>query len=244
MQMKSIILLVALTALFFAGCSLNENPDKIIKKSIAFYGMDKIDGKTIDFDFRDKHFKVKFDDDDFFFESTFKDDSLGSIKDQLSNHGFVREQNGLVVALSEKDSIKYAESLNSVVYFAFLPLKLKDGAVKAEYLRTVQVKGKAYHQIEVSFESEKGGSHHDDIFYFWFDEKDSSMDYFAYSEGGNRFRAINGLVKSSNDLYLQNYINLENKSEEKTALKDYHILFEQDKLNVLSEIILKKLTVK
>jgi len=243
MQMKFSILLVALTTLFFAGCSLDENPNKIIRKSIAFYGMDKLDGKTIDFDFRNKHFKVKFDDDDFFYESTFKDDSLGSIKDQLSNHGFIREQNGLVVALSQKDSTKYAESLNSVVYFAFLPLKLKDDAVKAKYLRTVQVKGKSYHQVEVSFKPEKGGSHHDDVFYFWFDEKDSSMDYIAYSEGGNRFRAINGLVNSG-ELYLQNYINLENKSDEKTPLKDYHILFEQDKLNTLSEITLENLVVK
>lgn len=244
MQMKFFILVITLTALFFAGCSPGANPDKIIKKSIAFYGMNKVEGKTVDFDFRDKHFKVMLDDEDFFYESTFKDDSLGLIKDQLSNHGFVREQNGLVVALSEKDSIKYATSLNSVVYFAFLPLKLKDDAVKSKYLRTVQVKGKAYHQLEVSFKPEKGGSHHDDVFYFWFDEKDSSMDYFAYSEGGNRFRALKGLVKANDGLYLQNYLNLENKNEEKAQLKDYHILFEQDKLNVLSEVTLENVTIK
>ncbi len=243
MEKKLSILFIAFAALFLASCSSGGNANSIIKKSIAFYGMDELDGKTIDFDFRERHFTVKFNKGDFFYESTFKDDSLGLIKDQLSNHGFVREQNGLVVPLSQKDSVKYAEALNSVVYFAFLPLKLKDDAVQTKFLQSVQVKGKEYNQIEVSFDTENGGSHYDDIYYYWFDAKDSSMDYFAYSKGGNRFRAKNGLI-SSDGLHLQNYINLESDSTEKRDLKDYYILFEQDKLNTLSHITLENLRVK
>lgn len=237
------ILFVAFASLFLAGCSGGGNANSIITKSIAFYGMDELDGKTIEFDFREKHLTVKFNKGDFFYESTFKNDSMGLVKDQLTNHGFVREQNGLVVPLSQKDSVKYAEALNSVVYFAFLPLKLKDDAVKAKFLRTVQVKGKEYNQIEVGFDGANAGNHHNDIFYFWFDAMDSSMDYFAYAEGGNRFRAIDGLI-DSNGLYLQNYINLENANNEKKELKDYHILFEQDKLRTLSYITLQNLSVK
>ncbi len=242
MQNKLSIVLVAITLFLLTACSFGENANGIIKRSIAFYGMDKLDGKTIDFDFREKHFTIKLNKGDYFYESTLKD-SLGMVKDQLSNHGFVREQNGLVIALSQKDSIKYAESLNSVVYFALLPLKLKDKAVKAKFLRTVQVKGKEYQQVEVSFGDKDGGSHHDDIFYFWFDAKDSSMDYFAYSKGGNRFRAIDGLI-NTDGIYLQNYINLENKRDLKKDLKDYHILFEQDKLSTLSHITLENLSIK
>lgn len=242
MQKNLLIVLVAITVFTLSACSLGENADSIIKKSIAFYGMDKLDGKTVDFDFREKHFTIKLNKDEYFYESTFKD-SLGLIKDQLSNHGFVRAQNGLVVPLSQKDSIKYAESLNSVVYFALLPLKLKDKAVNAKFLRTVPIKGKDYHQVEVSFDDENGGSHHDDVFYFWFDTKDSSMDYFAYGKGGNRFRAINGLV-NSNGVYFQNYINLENKAAIKKDLKDYYTLFEQDKLTTLSQITLTNLSIK
>lgn len=204
--------------------------------------MDKLEGKKVSFDFRGKHFEIKQNKGDYFYQSTIKDSS-GVTKDQLSNHGFVREVNGLVTPLSEKDSIKYAESLNSVVYFAFLPLKLQDDAVNAKYLRSVQVKGKEYNQIEVTFDKENGVSHNDDTFYFWFDAKDHSMDYFAYSKGGERFRAINGLIKNGN-FYFQNYLNLENKTPRDKPLKDYHILFEQDKLNVLSEIILENLKVE
>ncbi|WP_017260110.1 DUF6503 family protein [Pedobacter arcticus] len=242
MQKKLSIVLVAITVFILNACSMGESADSIIKKSIAFYGMDKLNGKTVDFDFREKHFTIKLNKGEYFYESSFKD-SLGLVKDQLSNHGFVREQNGLVVPLSQKDSIKYAESLNSVVYFALLPLKLKDKAVNAKFLRTVPIKGDDYHQVEVGFDDKNGGSHHDDIFYFWFDAKDSSMDYFAYSKGGNRFRAINGLI-NSNGIYLQNYTNLENKGDLKKDLKDYYTLFEQDKLTTLSQITFKNLSIK
>ena len=70
------------------------------------------------------------------------------------------------------------------------------------------------------------------------------MDYFAYSKGGNRFRAINGLQKVGEKYYFQNYNNFEYKGNEKVALSDYHILFEQDKLTKLSEIDLENITSK
>ncbi|WP_442794374.1 DUF6503 family protein [Pelobium manganitolerans] len=231
----------AVFACTLLGC-FGENANKIIDKSIAFYGMDKIEGKTIEFDFREKHFKVKKHKGNFYYESSYRDDSLGLVKDKLSNHGFAREVNGRLMPLSGKDSVKFAESLNSVVYFAFLPLKLKDEAVQAKFLRTVQIKGSDYLQVEVTFAKENGGDHYDDTFYFWFDARDKSMDYFAYSKGGDRFRAGNGLIRDKG-LYLQNYVNLENKNPEKTALKDYYKLFEQDKLSTLSYIELRNLKV-
>lgn len=240
MQKKYPVLFIAVAVWVMSACSFGENANSIIRKSIAFYGMDKLNGKTVEFDIKEKHFTVKFNKDGFFYESAFKDDSLGLIKDQLSNHGFTREQNGLTTPLSQKDSVKYAQSLNTVVYFTFLPLKLKDENVRAKFLRTVQVKGKAYNQIEVTFDTK---DNQNDIFYFWFDAKDNSMDYFAYSREGNRFRAINGLVNSGS-LYLQNYVILENKSTKKTALKDYYILFEQDKLSTLSHIDLENVSIK
>ncbi len=239
---KKYLLGVVLFALFATGCSSNPGVNNIINKSIAFYGMDKLDGKTIDFDFREKHFTVQLKGGNFVYQSSFTD-SIGSIKDRLTNDGFTRERDGQAVKLSSKDSTKFSESLNSVIYFAFLPLKLKDKAVNAKFLRSVPINGKTYNQVEVTFGKQEGGSHFDDVFYYWFDAKDHSMDYFAYSKGGNRFRALNGLV-SSGDLYLQNYINLEAPEDDKRDLKDYHVLFEQDKLIKLSEITLKNLEVK
>ena len=68
-------------------CSCSQKPDaqEIIDKSIAFYGMDKLDQKIISFDFREKHFLVKLNGGNYYYESTFTTDSLGKVVDQLSN---------------------------------------------------------------------------------------------------------------------------------------------------------------
>lgn len=230
-------------ALAISSCNQKPDAQKIINQSIAFYGMDKIEGKTISFDFRKKHFEVQFKEGNYLYESTFSSDSLGQIKDQLSNKGFVREIIGLITPQTEKDSLKHAEAINSVVYFAFLPLKLNDPAAKKNYLNTVKIKEKTYHQIEVSFASENGGSHFDDVFYYWFDIEDASLDYLAYSAGGNRFRSFKSSLNSEG-LTLQNYINYQSKEGEKTPLKDYPQLFEKNQLEKLSEIVLENLMVK
>ncbi|OAQ38840.1 hypothetical protein A5893_12405 [Pedobacter psychrophilus] len=244
MQKNQFFLSVIIASLGFSACNLKPSPQKIVDKSIHFYGMDELDNKVLEFDFRQSHFSIDLNDKDWFYQRSFTDSVLGKVKDQLSSRGFVREVNGLINPLSNKDSLKYAESVNSVAYFALLPLKLNDEAVEKKYLKSVMVNGKAYDEIEVSFKKENGGSHYDDKFYFWFDALDHSMDYFAYSKGGNRFRAIDGLQKVGDKYYFQNYDNFEYKGKEKLPLSDYHILFEQDKLTKLSEIKLENIKVK
>jgi hypothetical protein len=51
-------------------------------------------------------------------------------------------------------------------------------------------------------------------------------------------------VKAGGGFFFQNYINLENKGDQKIPLSDYHILFEQDKLTKLSEINLTNIKVE
>ncbi|MBK0382099.1 hypothetical protein I5M32_03925 [Pedobacter sp. SD-b] len=244
MQKNYFFFTLIVISLGLSSCNLSPSPQKIIDHSIHFYGMDNLDNKTIDFDFRNFHYSVKLDKSEWFYERSFVDSTLGKVKDQLSSHGLVREINGLVTPLSTKDSVKYAESVNSVVYFALLPLKLNDDAVQKKYLKSVMIKGMPYDEIEVSFKQENGGMHHDDVFYFWFDAEDHSMDYFAYSKGGNRFRAINGLIKSGEGYYFQDYQNFEYKGNKKLPLSDYYVLFEQDKLSKLSEIDLRNIVVR
>ena len=243
MKKHPLILIFLAVLLVLNGCSKKPDAQKIIDQSIAFYGMDQLNKKTISFDFRAFHFTVKHNDGNYFYERTFTDDSLGKVKDQLTNHGFIREINGLVTPQTEKDSLRHAAAVNSVVYFVLLPLKLNDGAVRKKYLKTVQIKGKKFDEIEIRFGEEKGGKDHDDVYYFWFDQEDQSMDYFAYSTGGNRFRAVKEL-KQADGLILQNYINYESKKGEKTPLLNYHTLYEQNKLIKLSEIILDNIIIK
>jgi hypothetical protein len=243
MKNYSIGLISGMALLALSACSQKPSAQKIIDQSISFYGMDKLNGKTISLDFRTSHFILKHDNGNFFYEKSFKDDSLGNVKDQLSNLGFVREINGLVKPLIEKDSLKYAASVNSMVYFTLLPLKLNDGAVLKKYLKTVSINGKEFDKIEIRFNPEKGGKHHNDVFYFWFDQDDHSMDYFAYSEGGNRFRAVKE-IKEAGSLKLQDYNNYESAKGEKTPLVNYDKLFEENKLVKLSEIIIENIKVE
>lgn len=234
---------ILLLALAICSCSQKPDAQKIIDKSIAFYGMDKLNQKTISFDFREKHFLVRLNGGNYFYESTFTTDSLGKVKDQLSNKGFVRQVNGLVCPQLEKDSINYMAAINSVVYFALLPLKLNDAATQKKYLRTIKIKDKNYEQIQVSFSVQNGGKDHDDVFYFWFDSNDYSMDYFAYSSGGNRFRAVSA-IKEVNGLKLQNYINYKALENEKNKLLDYSSVYEQNNLIKLSEIDFENIKVE
>jgi|SRR6476659_1925392 len=243
MQKQHLLLIITSVFLGLTACTSEHKAQEIIDQSIHFYGMDELDQKTINFDFRQYHFNIQLKGSDYFYERTFTDDSLGKVKDQLSNHGFVREVNGLVVPQTEADSLKYAQSVNSVAYFALLPLKLNDPAVEKDYLRTIAVNGKTYDEIKVNFKKEQGGKHYGDTFYFWFDQLDHSMDFFAYSEGGIRFRAVRTINRSGN-LKIQDYDNLTSKEGEKLPLEDYGKLFEQDKLVKLSEIAINNLEVK
>jgi len=234
--------MVIIFVLTISSCTQKPDAQKIINKSIVFYGMDKLDQKTISFDFREKHFLVQLNGGKYFYESTFSNDSLGQIKDQLSNRGFTREISDIIIPISSKDSLRYAAAVNSVVYFALLPLKLNDAAAQKKYLRTVKIKNKNYEQIEVTFNKANGGKDFDDVYYFWFDAQDYSMDYFAYSSGGNRFRAVSS-IKESKGLKLQNYTNYKASDNEKTKLLDYGAIYEQNKLIKLSEINLEHLKV-
>ena len=61
----------------------------------------------------------------------FKIRLIEKINDILNNSGFKRLIDGDEVELSAKDSAAYANSVNSVHYFALLPYNLKDDAVLA-----------------------------------------------------------------------------------------------------------------
>jgi hypothetical protein len=77
-------------------------------------------------------------------------DSTGNVHDVLSNDGFKRILNGKELNLDQLDSDKYRQSLNAVIYFLYLPLKLNDPSVVKKYLGEIQIKDKRYYKIEIS----------------------------------------------------------------------------------------------
>jgi hypothetical protein len=121
-----------------------------------------------------------------------------------------------------------------------LPQPLSDPAVIASRKKDVSIKQKEYYSIEVKFSENNGGEDFEDIFMYWFDKEDYSMDYLAYQYntdgGGVRFReAYNSRV--IDDIIFQDYNNF--KASIGTPLIELPTLFEQNKLELLSKIELE-----
>lgn len=236
-------LLSPLLIVLFSACSGKPDPQKIVDRSIAYYKMDKLLNATMEFRFRTADFKVFQNNGNFKYERTFSD-STGNIHDVLDNNGFKRILNGTELKLDKKDYDKYSESLNAVVYFIQLPLKLNDPAVIKKYTGESSIKGKKYHKLEISFDQSKGGADHNDVYYYWFDTEDYSMDHFAYSAGGNRFREVLR-TREAGGVIFQDYINYQMPlGDSITTVLKYDSLFEAGKLRELSRIELKDIVLK
>lgn len=239
--MKYLLSSLLITLLY--SCSSETDPQRIINKSISYYKMDKLLNSTLEFRFRTADFKVIQKDGNFRYERRFTD-STGNVHDILDNAGFKRMVNGTELKLDEKDYLKYSESLNAVIYFLQLPLKLNDPAVMKKYIGETSIKGKKYHKIEISFDQSKGGADHNDVYYYWFDTEDYSMDHFAYSAGGNRFREVLR-TKEAGGVIFQDYINYQMPLDDSvTTIFKYDSLFEAGRLRELSRIELQNIVLR
>ncbi|MDP3468028.1 MAG: hypothetical protein Q8S11_06820 [Daejeonella sp.] len=239
--MNRLLTLILLTFIY-SGCN---QPDarKIVDKSIAFYNMDKLTNATLEFKFRTASFKVMQNGGQFKYERFFSD-STGNVHDILSNEGFKRILDGKELLLDQKESDKHRQSLNAVIYFLYLPLKLNDASVVKKYLGKTQIKGKNYHKIEISFENSEEAGDHSDVFYYWFDTEDYSMDHFAYSAGGNRFREVLRTHETGGVIF-QDYVNYQMPLDDSlTTVDKYDSLYEAGRLRVLSQIELKDIVLK
>ena len=166
-----------------------------------------------------------------------------SIENILSNKGFTQRVSHKAQSLTEKEATKYSNSLNSVIYFAFLPYFLNDPAAIKTYVGVDTIKAKPHHKIQVSFQKASGGDHHEDTFYYWFDEKTHLLNYLAYAAGGERFRSAYNR-RNIRGLIIQDYINYKRpKMMDSVPLSEYQRYYEKGKLEELSRINLENISV-
>ncbi|MGB0524841.1 MAG: DUF6503 family protein [Flammeovirgaceae bacterium] len=240
-----------LAALCLSACSsseVHETPEekrakeaaaqKVIDQSILAHGGNRYEKASISFDFRDKHYTSIRSGGNYQYTREFQKDSE-TIRDVLSNAGFQRFTNGQLVELNEKKSNAYLNSVNSVLYFMQLPYGLNDAAVIKRHLGTVEIEGKAYDKIRVSFQEEGGGQDFEDVFIYWINQESSLVDYLAYEYhtdgGGMRFRkAINQRVV--NGITFADYINYKPKGIF-TDLYELDQAYTQGALEEVSRII-------
>ncbi|KAA1245192.1 DUF6503 family protein [Aquimarina sp. RZ0] len=219
----------------------HENADTIISEAIEAHGGELYDKADYTFVFRKKEYRFTNNHSNYTY--SVKNDEKTC--DFIVNGNFERYVNEEPVALSEKRQSKYAEALNSVIYFATLPHKLKDAAVNKKYIQSIDIKGLNYDVIKITFDQEGGGKDHDDEFYYWINKETKKIDFLAYNYkvngGGVRFRsAYNRRVVAG--ITFQDYINW--KASVGTPLKELPLLYEQGKLKELSRIVTEKVVKK
>ena len=239
--MKYFITLLLSFLLFNCNDSKTEviDANKIIDESIQVSGGHKIDTSVIEFNFRDINYKATRLGGKFKLERVFLD-SIGEIRDVLSNNGLDRYINESLVNLPDSMATKYSASVNSVHYFAVLPYGLDGKAVNKTYVNKVDIKGKSYHKIKVTFNEEGGGEDFEDVFMYWVNTVTSKVGYLAYSYNeddgkGLRFReAYNErYVKGIRCVDYNNYKPKDNTSK----LEELDKQLIDNKLELLSKIV-------
>lgn len=213
-----------------------DRADTLMLQTIAAHGGDRYDSAHFRFKFRDKVFTFHNKNEGFTYTSTGQKDGE-VIRDSLINGTLIRNVDGTETELSSKDIAKYTEALNSVVYFATLPHKLKDAAVKRSYAGRTAIKGKDYDMLAVTFEEEGGGTDYQDKFLYWINSNTKTVDYLAYSyetnDGGVRFRSAYN-PREVGGIRFQDYVNYE--APIGTPLNELPKLYEAGELKELSRI--------
>lgn len=253
--MKNVVILF----LFFVVISCKEQTEKneqviankeltaqdIIDKAIEKSCNGNCNQAEITFTFRENSYRSKRLKGAFELERVAKD-SIGVVRDQLTNEGFTRSVNDVELKIADTTAKKLSNSVNSVHYFVQLPYGLNDAAVQKKLVGTDTIKDISYYEIEVTFKEEGGGTDYDDVFVYWINKERFTVDYLAYkyevNGGGIRFReAYNPRTIEGIRFVDYNNYKTDNLQIPLTQLDD---LFEKNELALLSKIKTENVSVK
>lgn len=239
--------LTAILVLLTIACKEKPKADitvqEIIDKSIEVSGGRHYQSSNTSFEFRNRKYISQNNDGKKILKRISVLDSI-TIVDIKSNSTFQRFMNDTLVKLPDSISTRYANSVNSVHYFARLPYGLNDNAVNKELLGDETIKGQEYHKIKVTFDQAGGGDDFDDTYVYWFNKETFKPDYLAYdfhvNGGGQRFREAYN-ERYINGIRFVDYNNYKPKSKG-VAILTIGQLFEKNELELLSKIELNKIT--
>ena len=244
-MLKKIPYLIFLSISIFSCSKVDDRAQTIVDRSIEAHGGELFENSIVDFDFRGRHYTLERNNGIFKYHRIFKD-SAGIYHDILSNDGFKRMLNERELAVDNSWARRYTSSINSVAYFAYLPFGLNDPPVVKKFLGEEEIKGIKYYKVRVTFEQDGGGEDFDDVFVYWINQQSYRVEYFGYSYvsdgGGIRFREST-VMHEKNGLIFSDYINFK-ASDDLKDVAGLAQLFEDGKLQKLSEIKLENLEIK
>ena len=162
-----------------------EKAQTLVARAFDAHGADRLRETCLEFTFRGTPYRVVRSGGEFRYERVSND-----LVEVLSNEGFTVLKDGVPVSLSEKERSGGRQSINSVVYFASLPLSLRDPGVHVRALPNQSVKGTELNVVEVRFEKAGGGDFPDDVFRYWLHPETGLIEYLGYrtTAGGGRVR--------------------------------------------------------
>lgn len=237
---------ISLVLVYFMACQKEKVPtvQEIINFSIEASGGDNYLNSNIAFDFRDIHYSSTLSESSKILKRKINNDTA-VIEDVKTPSGFERYVNDSLVMLADTTANKYANAVNSVHYFAYLPYGLNDRAVQKKFLENVEINGKSYYKVEVTFKEEGGGDDFDDVYIYWFNTLTFKPDYLAYefhvNGGGQRFREAYN-ERFVGEIRFVDYKNYKPKVEN-TSIYKIDSLFINDQLELLSNIALENIEV-
>lgn len=226
---------VALVWALFTACQPKSEAQRIVDQCIETHGGDRYQHVKIDFDFRKYHLSLTQHNGQFIYRRAYLDSAGVPIEEVLTNQGISRVVGGKPQELDSAQRSKYSNAVNAVAYFMLLPSKLADPAAIKELVGTATIDGQVYDKIRVSFAQDGGGKDFRDVFFYWINQKNHTMDYLAYSEGGPRFRkAIN--PQTVGGIRFQDYVNYKGDEADSASVGTFDQQYQQDKLTILSQI--------
>ncbi len=241
------IFFVTLLGLAVSCTKDSPTAQEIVDKAIEVSGTNQLVDSKASFTFRGIQYTYSRSGGNFEYARIQIDTLDNEVKDVLTNEGLIRYINDGETDITNERREAYTSSVNSVIYFAFLPASLNDAAVNKEYIGEVTINNKSYYKIKVTFDVEGGGEDYEDVFYYWFDTADYSIDYLAYSYNekdgkGIRFRiAYNS--RSVNGVTIQDYKNHKPKVKDDLSLANIDQAYINGDLEELSLIELENVEI-
>ncbi|MFT4533746.1 MAG: hypothetical protein ACJA1A_003161 [Saprospiraceae bacterium] len=210
--------------------------ESIIQQAIEAHGGKKYETAHYSFTFRKKQYTFRNNGNQYEYSVIGKKDGK-TTKDVMDNDGMTRQIDGQSIPLTKDEQYRFSQGVNSVIYFATLPHKLKDKSVNKNHIGKTSIKGKNYEVVQVTFDEAGGGKDHDDQYHYWINTETHLIDYLAYNytvnKGGVRFRSAYN-TRRIDGIIFQDYINF--KATVGTPLIDLPKLYEADQLEQLSLI--------
>ena len=243
MRITSIIFAIV----FLISCE-EKKEEKLSAQQIIDVAIERAGGKLygcsqIDFVFRDREYSLDYEENRRVLMRTFKVDSA-TVTDIRKYNDFERRIENEPVIVADSMARKYANSINSVHYFAYLPYGLNDPAVNKRLLEERSLKGQQYYVVEITFDQEDGGDDFEDVYVYWINKKSFKPDYLAYEfhvdGGGMRFR------EAFNERFIEGirFVDYSNyKPRESVSIYNIDKHYTENKLELLSRIELQNIRV-